>query len=157
MDSLCTRVRGICLTNQDTFIHSMFMMVHQLGAIKTGELNLHLVMSEPIWLANLICLLRVRTGPWKPGKSWNFKIWIQGLESPGIFVEVLESPGICTYRSIFLIISIQEFSHYTSEIWLYVCTLRVREFNEKVLEFDIGRSWKVLESEMSKFYEPCYC
>jgi len=95
--------------------------------------------------------LRVLTGPGKPGKSWNFKIWIPGLESPGIFVEVLESPGIWTHRSIFLIISIQEFSHYTSsEIWMYFWALRVREFIEKVLEFDIGRSWKVLEFEMLK-------
>ena len=94
---------------------------------------------------------RVSTGPGKPGKSWNLKIWIPGQESPGIFVEVLESPGIGTFRSIFLIISIQEFSCYTSsEIWVYLCTLKVREFIEKVLEFDIGRSWKVLESEMSK-------
>jgi len=37
---------------------------------------------------------RVCTGPWKPGKSWNLKIWIPGLERPGIFVEVPESPGI---------------------------------------------------------------
>ena len=94
---------------------------------------------------------RVRTGPWKPGKCLNLKFWIPGLESPAIFVEVLESPGIWTYRSIFLIISLQEFSHYTSsEIWVYPCTLKVCEFIEKVLEFDIERSWKVLESEMSK-------
>jgi len=79
------------------------------------------------------------------------KIWISGLESPGIFVDVLESPGIWTHRSVFLIRSIQEFSLYTSsEIWVYLCTLKVREFIEKILEFDIGRSWKVLESEMSK-------
>jgi len=75
---------------------------------------------------------------------------LQNLESPGIFVEVLESPGIWTNRSIFLIISIQEFSRYTFEIWAYFCTLKVHEFIENVLEFDIGRSWKVLESEMSK-------
>jgi len=69
----------------------------------------------------------------------------------GIFVEVLESHGIWTYRSIFLIISIQEFSRYTSsEIWLYLCALKVSEFIEKVLKFDIGRAWEVLESEMSK-------
>ena len=66
-------------------------------------------------------------------------------------MDVLESPGIWTYRSIFLIRSVQEFSHYTcSEIWVYLCALKVREFIERVLEFDIGRSWKVLESEMSK-------
>ena len=76
---------------------------------------------------------------------------LENLESPGIFVEVLESPGIWTYRSSFLIISIQEFSRYTSsEIWVYLCVLKVHEFIEKVLEFDIGRSWKVLEFEMSK-------
>ena len=74
-----------------------------------------------------------------------------GLESPGIFVEVLESPGIWTYRSIFLIISVKEFSCYTSsEMWVYHGMLKVSEFIEKVLEFDIERSWKVLESEMSK-------
>ena len=28
---------------------------------------------------------RVRTGPGKPGKSWNLIIWIPGLESHGIF------------------------------------------------------------------------
>ena len=88
-----------------------------------------------------LCNIRVRTGPWKPGKSWNLKIWIPGLESPGIW----------TYRSIFLIISVQEFSRYTSsEIWVYLWVLKVCEFIEKVLEFDIGRSWKVLESEMWK-------
>jgi hypothetical protein len=79
------------------------------------------------------------------------KIWIPGLESPGIFVVVLENPGIWTYTSIFLIISVQEFSCYTSsEIWVYLSALKVCEFFEKVLEFDIERSWKVLESEMSK-------
>jgi len=31
------------------------------------------------------------------------------------------------------------------------CALRVREFIEMVLDFDIGRSWKVLKSEMSKY------
>jgi len=66
--------------------------------------------------------IRVRTGPWKPGKSWNLKIWIPDLENPGIFVE----------------------------IWVYLSALKIREFIEKVLEFDIGRSWKVLEYEMSK-------
>ena len=97
---------------------------------------------------------------------------LENLECPGIFVEVLESPGIWTYRYIFLIISIQEFSCYTSsEIWVYLCALKVREFIEKLLEFEIGRSWKVLESEMSKcvnlavslliiiccyFYLPCH-
>ena len=29
-------------------------------------------------------LFRVRTGPGKPGKSWNLIIWIPGLESHGI-------------------------------------------------------------------------
>jgi len=43
-------------------------------------------------------------GPWKPGKSWNLKILIPGFERPGIW----------TYRSIFLIISIAEFSCCTS-------------------------------------------
>ena len=84
-------------------------------------------------------------------RSWNLKIWIPGLESPGFFVEVLESPGFWTYRSIFLIISVQEFSRYTSsEIWVYLYALKLREFIENVLEFDIGRFWKVLESEISK-------
>jgi len=31
-------------------------------------------------------------------KTWNLKFWIPGLESPGIFVDVIESPGIWTYR-----------------------------------------------------------
>ena len=87
---------------------------------------------------------------WIPGLECP-GIFVEVLESPGIFVEVLESPVIWTYRSIFLIISVQEFSRYTStEIWVYLCTLKVSEFIEKVLEFDIRRYWKVLESEMSK-------
>jgi len=78
-----------------------------------------------------IILNGLHTGPWT-GKSLNLDS--RGLEIPGIFVEVLESPGIWTYRSIFLIISIQEFSHYTSfEVW----ALKVCEFIEKVLEFDM--------------------
>ena len=76
----------------------------------------------------------------KPGKSWNLKIWIPGLESPGIFVEVLESPGI--WNSVITL------------LLKYGCifkgALKICEFIEKVLEFDIGWSWKVLESEMSK-------
>ena len=36
----------------------------------------------------------VRTGPGKPGKSWNLTICIPGLESHGIFVQVMESHGI---------------------------------------------------------------
>ena len=81
---------------------------------------------------------RIRTGPWKPGKLWNLKIRIPGLESPGIFVEVLESPGICTYRYIFLIISVQGFSRdNSSEIWVYLCALKVHEFIEKVLEWNV--------------------
>jgi len=44
-----------------------------------------------------------------------------------VFVEVLETPGIWTYRSIFLIIIIQEFSRYTSsETWVYLCALKGR-------------------------------
>ena len=35
-------------------------------------------------------LSRVRTGPGKPGKSWNLIIWIPGLESRGILAQVLE-------------------------------------------------------------------
>ena len=86
-------------------------------------------------------------------KTWSLKIWILGLESHKFFVEVLESPGIWTYRSIFLIISIQEFSCYTSsEIWLYLCALKVREFIEKVLELDIGKSWNL---RCQNVYEPC--
>ena len=81
------------------------------------------------------------------------KNWIPGLESPGIFVAVLESPGIWKYRSIFLIISIQEFSCYTSsEIWVYLCALKVHEFIERVLAFDIGRSWNL---RCQNVYEPC--
>ena len=36
---------------------------------------------------------RVRTGPGKPGKSWNFVMVFPGLESPGKKPLVLESPG----------------------------------------------------------------
>jgi len=74
---------------------------------------------------------------------------LENLESPGNFVEVLESPGIWTYRSTFLIKSIHEFSHYTSsEIWV----LKVCEFIEKVLEFDIGKSWNL---RCQNEHEPC--
>jgi len=69
-----------------------------------------------------------------------------------VCAQVLESPGIWTYRSIFLIISIQEFSRYTaSKIWVYLCVLKVREFIEKVLEFDIGKSWNL---RCQNVYEP---
>ena len=37
---------------------------------------------------------RVRTGPGNPGKSLNLKTKNPGLESPGILLKVLESPGI---------------------------------------------------------------
>jgi len=36
---------------------------------------------------------RVRTGPGKPGKSWNFTMHFPGLESPGKGLLVLESVG----------------------------------------------------------------
>ena len=36
---------------------------------------------------------RVRTGPGNPGKSLNLKSKNPGLESPGILLKVLESPG----------------------------------------------------------------
>ena len=38
--------------------------------------------------------IRVRTGPGNPGKSLNLKNKNPGLESPGILLKVLESPGI---------------------------------------------------------------
>ena len=41
---------------------------------------------------------RVRTGPGKPGKSWNLIIWIPGLESRGILAQVLESHGISCWQ-----------------------------------------------------------
>ena len=105
-------------------------------------------------LSHMSHSLRVCTGPSKPGKSWNLKIWIPGLESSGNFVEVLERSGIWTYRSIFLIISVQEFSRYiSSEICVYFCTLKVREFIEQVLEFDIGKSWN---PRCQNVYEPCH-
>jgi len=78
----------------------------------------------------------------RPGKSW-------------IFVEVLENPGIWTYRSIFLIRSIQEFSRYSSsEIWVYLCI--------KSLWIHWKGPWiwhgKVLENHgIWDVYEPCYC
>ena len=37
---------------------------------------------------------RVRTGPGNPGKSLNLKNKNPGLESLGILLKVLESPGI---------------------------------------------------------------
>ena len=37
---------------------------------------------------------RVRTGPGNPGKSLNLKNKNPDLESPGILLKVLESPGI---------------------------------------------------------------
>jgi len=61
-----------------------------------------------------------------------------------MFVELLESPGNWTYRSIFLIISVQEFSRYTY-------FLDVKSLLE-TLEFDIGRSWNLRCQNM---YEPC--
>jgi len=92
---------------------------------------------------------RVHTGPWKPRKSLNLKIWIRGLESPGIFVEVLESPGIWTYRSMFLIISIQEFSRYTSsEIWVYLCALK------RSLNFTLKGPGKSCNLRCQNVYEP---
>ena len=43
---------------------------------------------------SMYSIYRVRTGPGKPGKSWNLIIWIPGLESHGICVQVMESHGI---------------------------------------------------------------
>jgi len=123
---------------------------HNCKIIKLILLNV--VIVEKISHLHHLLWNRVCTGPWKPGKSWNLKIWISDLESYGIFVEVLESLGIWTYRSIFLIISILEFSCCTSEIWVYLCALKVCEFIEKVLEFDIRRSWNLRYQNM---YEPC--
>jgi len=80
------------------------------------------------------------------GVNWVYRIveWYRVRTGPGIFVEVLESPGIWTYKSIFLIMSVQKFSHYTSsEIWVNPCELKVCEFIEKILEFDIGKSWNL--------------
>ena len=37
--------------------------------------------------------LRVFTGPGNPGKSFDIKHFFPGLESPGILIQVLESPG----------------------------------------------------------------
>jgi len=74
-------------------------------------------------------------------------IW-KVCENTGIFVEVLESPGIWTYRSIFLIISIQEFSYYTSsQTWVHFLHVKSSWIHWK------GPwiwHWKVLESQMSK-------
>ena len=41
---------------------------------------------------------RVRTGPGKPGKSWNLIIRIPGLESHGILAQVLETYGISCWQ-----------------------------------------------------------
>ena len=51
-------------------------------------------MKVPNMRHSLFYLDRVRTGPGKPGKSWNLIICIPGLESHGIFVRVMESHGI---------------------------------------------------------------
>ena len=50
-----------------------------------------------VGFSQLICC-RVRTGPGKPGKSWNLIIWIPGLESHGILDQVLESHGISCWQ-----------------------------------------------------------
>jgi len=109
---------------------------------------------EALWtfgvnILELIVLPRIFTIPMQGShrslKTWNLNIWIPGLESPGIFVAVIESWN--------LVLSIQEFSRYTSEIWVYRCTLKVHEFIERVLEFDIGRSWNLIRQNV---YEPCY-
>ena len=47
-----------------------------------------------IWCRNTCACIRVRTGPGNPGKSLNLKNKNPGLESPGILLKVLESPGI---------------------------------------------------------------
>jgi len=122
------------------------------------------IISSNSKLINSKCFLSCHC---QTGMTPMFYLWtgfaqvLENRESPGIlkfgfqvwnFVEVLESPGIWTHRSIFLIISIQEFSHYTSsKIWVYLCMLKVREFIEKVLEFDIGRSWNL---RCQNVYEP---
>ena len=50
-----------------------------------GEAVCHLsIRSDPNKVAKRSDFSRVRTGPEKPGKSWNLIIWIQGLESHGI-------------------------------------------------------------------------
>ena len=108
-----------------------------------------------------------------------WKFGFHALKVQGIFVELLESPGIWTYRSIFLIISIQEFSRYTSSEMLsltttdytlltysvYVISMSVHcgaAFIENMCTFSNVKSsqihwngcgiwrWKVLEFEMSK-------
>ena len=76
----------------DYFMRSNLWPLPQIAKCFTtrpSELNYQLILNE--W-----CLYRIHKGPWKPGMSWNLKIWIPGLENPGIFVEVLESPGIWT-------------------------------------------------------------
>ena len=70
----------------------------------------------------LILLWVIMQGSHRSLKTWKV-LELENLDSKP--VEVLQSPGIWTYRSIFLIISIQEFSHYTSfNIWVYF--LRVK-------------------------------
>ena len=57
---------------------------------------LKLKMFEIIYqlISSGLALSRVRTGPGNPGKSLNLKNKNPGLESPGILLKVLESPGI---------------------------------------------------------------
>jgi len=65
-----------------------------------------------IWI---VFFLSVRTGPWKCGKSW---IWKFCFHAWNFCID----PGIWTYQSIFLMISVQEFSRYTSSEMLSLAT-----------------------------------
>ena len=71
----------------------------QLAQIQNGQLPAVLNFIMPYILQTVpdrqtITIIRVRTGPGNPNKSLNLKNKNPGLESPGILLKVLESPGI---------------------------------------------------------------
>ena len=92
---------------------------------------------------------RVRMGPWKPGKSWNLKIWILGLESPGSSVEVLESPGIWTFTIIsWSTCGIAELMKRTSKrvgypLRYFVFYVVVELFRCLYIDYWLKNAWKV--------------
>ena len=63
-----------------------------------SEINSLLSVYECL-MSPLSIIDRVRTGPGKPGKSWNLIIWILGLESHGMLAwKVMEfHVGKCVY------------------------------------------------------------
>ena len=81
-----------CLTNTTTdhFLQDVFEDSQLHALLNVSALSFLLPWS--------LYYFRVRTGPGKPGKSWNLIIWIPGLESHGILDQVLESHGISCWQ-----------------------------------------------------------